>query len=553
MKKYLKNILYLALVFGALWTMQACNDFDEMNENPTKWTKVDPNYQLTYVELLTWGGMAPLETYLCYHSPFVQHLEGGWLSYNHGGQYRKANQWSKLTWDWGYCYSLKNLVDMLDNTKDKPEYHNLHQITRILKVWQYMILTDTYGDIPYFEGAQGYTQDISKAKYDSQEDIYYDFLKELTEAESNLNEDGGSVTGDIVYSGNVDKWKRFANSLRLRVAMRMAYANPQKAKNEIMELLLSEAGFMLKGEDALIPYMDIKAEMYSRTEFRRNALAQFWRESENTSHPMVGICAPFFNHMKETHDPRIFRIARCYSWQNTIAAGDPFARPDLTDEILALAPDSSMFNPVLPGRNFYQPWPGGYESTVSGRYESIGLRPMISNDFLKYDSPGILMTRAEVQLLLAEAEVRWPDVFSGEISASEYYENGVTEAMNLLLKWGVESYESNEISDYFAANPFPSIQESQIRVINEQLWILHFNNPPEAYANWRRTRYPVLKPSNDPEYGAVTHDSQTIPTRLCYPYDEIAYNNENMKDALERMGGTDNWNYRVWFDCSGRE
>jgi hypothetical protein len=156
------------------------------------------------------------------------------------------------------------------------------------------------------------------------------------------------------------------------------------------------------------------------------------------------------------------------------------------------------------------------------------------------------MTCAEVQFLLAEAKVRWSDLFSSKTTAEEYYTSGVTEAMNLLLKWGVKPYSSNEISDYLVANPFPSGKEEQIRAVNEQLWILHFNNPPEAWANVRRSHYPELKSSRD--YGVITEMSDIIPARLCYPNDESAYNGENQKAAFDRMGGSDNWNVRVWWD-----
>ncbi len=78
------------------------------------------------------------------------------------------------------------------------------------------------------------------------------------------------------------------------------------------------------------------------------------------------------------------------------------------------------------------------------------------------------------------------------------------------------------------------------------MWILHLHNAPEAYANWRRTDYPKLKPSND--YGAITIESQSIPRRLNYPLSERSYNRKAYEAAIEAMGGRDNWNARVWWD-----
>jgi hypothetical protein len=491
--------------------------------------------------MLTWGGWAPQFTYFSYVSAFTQHLMGEWNTSTFGGLYRKDNERGKMAWDWGYTYMLKNLVDIIYNTEGKPEYDNLRSIARIFKVYAFMVLTDLYGDIPYFEGAQGHVGNISQPQYDKQEAIYKDFLKELAEIEATLGEDGGLVTGDIIYNGDIDKWKRFANSLRLRVAMRIVYAEPGLAKDEVFKLLLSPAGFILPGEDALIKYMDINS--WEGTELRRNALAQSWRSRD--PHPNQTICATFFNHLKNTGDPRIFRLTRCY-YDLPAAENDPWGRIDITDEMLTLYPDSSYFQPVLPGYTKWQNWPMQYYSTVAGAYVNISCRPQVSNDFLKGSSPGILMTYAEVQLLLAEAEIRWSELFSGETAAEEYYTGGVTAAMNLLLKWGVKPYSANEISAYLVATPFPAGKEEQIRAINEQLWILHFNNPPEAWANVRRSHYPELKPSRD--YGVITEMSDIIPTRLCYPNDESAYNGENQKAAFERMDGTDNWNARVWWN-----
>ncbi len=526
----------MVLIFGS----QSCNDFDELNNDPTKWTKVDPNNQLTYVQLLTWGDWAPNYTYFSYQSSFVQQLQGEWNATNFGGLYKKDNERQKMLWDAIYTNPLKNIIDILSNTEGKPQYENIRAVARIFKVYNFMLLTDTYGDIPYFEGAKGYAELISTPAYDKQEVIYKDFLKELKEAEMTLGEGGGLITGDIIYNGDINKWKRFANSLRLRVAMRMVYAEPQLAKDEVLEILLSSSGLILPNEDALVTYIDINS--WEGTEFRRNALSQSWRSRE--TYPNQTICSTFWNFLRDSKDPRIFRIARCYVDLEG-AKNDPWKRLDVTDEIMELK-GWTYFQPVMPGYTKWEKWPMGYNSPLAKKYLAIECRPQISNDFLKGDSPGVLMTYAETQLLLAEAKVRWSELFSDANTAEQYYKNGVTASMNLLLKYGVKSYSNTEISDYFTANPFPTTMEDEIKTINEQLWVLHFTNPPEAYANWRRSRYPVLKPSS--EYGKITFQSDIIPTRLTYPFEESSYNKESQKVALDAMGGTDDWNARVWWD-----
>lgn len=160
-------------------------------------------------------------------------------------------------------------------------------------------------------------------------------------------------------------------------------------------------------------------------------------------------------------------------------------------------------------------------------------------------APGVIMTFAEVELLLADAAVRWPEV-AALVDAQSKYQSGVGAAMDLLAKYGIDSVTDDEKTAYFAANAFPSDSEAKLEVINSQLWLLHFNNAPEAYSNWRRSGYPTLLPACD--HGAVTIDSQEIPRRLNYPTSEASYNAANYQAAIAKMGGKDDWNQRVWWD-----
>ena len=119
--------------------------------------------------------------------------------------------------------------------------------------------------------------------------------------------------------------------------------------------------------------------------------------------------------------------------------------------------------------------------------------------------------------------------------------------MGLLKKFDLgEEVSNTEMASYLSRNPLPSDKDGQLQFINEQLWILHLINPSEAYSNWRRSGYPVLKPST--EYGAAVKDSRTIPRRLKYPLFEQTYNPTGYYEAVGRMGGEDNWNCRIWWD-----
>lgn len=535
--KHIYHIITIIALTGILF-LTACNDFDKLNTNPTKSPNLDPNSQLSYTQLSTWGDWQITETYHFYLLSFTQLMQGEWNVTNWGGQYRRSDATMGQLWTRMYSVGIKNLVDVISKTKDKEELANLNAVARIMKVYYFLILTDIYGDIPYFDAGKGNIENISSPVYNKQEAIYNDFFSELKFAEQALNIKGDVVTGDIVYGGDVNKWKRLANSMRLRIAMRLIKVDPSKALDEVKDVFDTPSGLLTKTDNALIEYMDIYD--WDINEIRRNAMAQRWRGRD--SYPEPFLCSVFWDKMLENNDPRILRIARAY---DETVAGQPFSRIDLTDEILTTQ-GMSKFQPNMPGYFWYEKWPSGYQSALTGKYEDKSCRPQLNKALLKGDIPGVLMTYAEVQFLISEAKVRWGAQITDATPAQDNYKNGVYAAMKLLSEFKIDEVKDDEIDKYLVDKPFPDDAEGRIKAINEEMWILHLHNGPEAYSNWRRTDYPKLKSSSD--YGALTIESQSIPRRLNYPLSENSYNHKAYQAALEAMGGRDNWNARVWWD-----
>ena len=117
-------------------------------------------------------------------------------------------------------------------------------MARIWKVWVFQELTDAYGDIPYSQAALSVDSVVNQPKYDTQEFIYADMLNELKEAVANLNPDPSLTsfgTADLLFSGSTDNWARLGNSLRLRLAMRIRYADPTLAQQNITDVIGSGA------------------------------------------------------------------------------------------------------------------------------------------------------------------------------------------------------------------------------------------------------------------------------------------------------------------------
>lgn len=533
--KTLRNLAVLAILLSI---GTSCTDFEDLNRDPNKSSNLDPNTQLTTIQLQTFGNTQLVQPYAFYFSSFVQLMQGDYNATNWGGQYRKNDSEMSHVWAELYGKQLKNLIDIVERTEGQEKYANIRAISRIYKVYLFSILTDTYGDVPYFDAGKGYITGNVKPAYDSQEDIYLDFFKELDEAAASLNIGGGTVSGDIIYKGDITKWQKFANSLHIRLAMRLTKVDSEIAKNEVVKVLSSTDGgvFTSNADNAVIAYTEIFD--WDVTEFRRNALSQLWRGRE--PYPTAYISSTLWNHMKRSDDPRLFVYGRCY---NESSPNNPSGRVDLTQEMLTEA-GIDKFQPVLPGFYWWDNWPSGYWSNKTNAWQDKACRPQVNNAFTKGDAPGVVMSYSEIQLLLSEAKTRWGAAIA-TADAETLYNQGVEAAMEMLAIYN-QKIAATDISNYLLANAFPANESDRLRVINEQIWMLHFNNQAEAYSNWRRSGYPVLKPAA--EYGAITIDSRTIPRRLCYPLFESSYNKEGYESALAKMGGVDNWNHSVWWD-----
>lgn len=114
--------------------------------------------------------------------------------------------------------------------------------------------------------------------------------------------------------------------------------------------------------------------------------------------------------------------------------------------------------------------------------------------------------------------------------------------------YGYDRVSDEEFNTFIKNNGIGHTEEQMKEAINTQAWILHFTNPAECWANVRRSGYPRLK--SPAEYGFAQYltGGSEIPVRLCYPTLESSYNKSGYDEALERMGGTNNWNIPVWWD-----
>ena len=562
----MKKLLYIAVMALAF---VACSDkvYEDINTDPTKADKVNPASQLSYAALQMYGDMNLVDVYRLYTYAFTQHLMGCWNTTNYGGQHRSDDNEMSRPWNNLYPAAIRNLTDGIYYTKDDSTAVNVNAALHIFRVYVGGLLADFYGDVPYSQAGLGYLEGITQPKYDTQEELYKGFFTELKEAEAKFDAKAGSILSDPLFNGNLEAWKTFSRSLRLRYAMRISDILPDLAQTEF-KAALADGVMASSADDACVKHMDVSfsfgQEAYK--DFRGNALSKYFYGNDPANNPTY-ICETFWKQLYDNNDPRTTRICRFYidDYQSVTS---PEGRIDVTDAMIATQqanPGTQLISTVAPSDFSWDDWPSytdipgsdlankiaeiqqahpGYDPSSNPRW----MKPKLANNFLQSDNPGVLMTYAEVCFLRAEAAAAHPEWATGD-DAKTMYETGIRAAMDFLANY----YDCSAITDAeyatYLAQPgiaFSAVPDAQRNQINTQAWILHLHNPAEAWANVRRADYPVLpKPAG--AHNAII-DGADIPVRLCYPLKEKTYSEEAYTAAINRVSGTYDWHARLWWD-----
>jgi hypothetical protein len=525
---------YIVLV-GILVSFTGCMDFDDMNADPTKSTDMDPNLQIPTIQMRQTENHQEWHRYLSYPAGFMNQWTGNWGTIEYGGHGKKYDNYMEQMWVSYYPFMIKNVVDVIQRTKDNPDLVNINSVGRILKVQCFHKMTDVYGDIPYFDAGMGYYSGVFKVKYDRQEEIYHDMLKELKEAGEALDPAKDLITYDFYYNGDLSKWKKFANSLRLRLAMRLIKADPAKARQEA-EAAIAAGVFQSNEDICYIKHEDFQNP--SEGVGKGNGIALRLFGPEDPTQSGFRLSTELIKEMEDSKDPRIPYYGRAY-----LNDGDRTDITDLVKEQLLLYQTMT-----LPAQRW--PWDDGMwkpaitvmlnGKEVSVEHNLQRLQP--SKLITAFDAPYIHMSYAEVKFLLAEAAVRGWNTGGG--SASQHYEEALRAAVYQWSLFGVTSIPQEPVEEFVRFNALKP--GSELMQINTQLWILHFLDPIETWSNWRRTRMPDLIFHN--YLPTVNESNGTFPRRLEYPTEEQMKNKDNYEEALSRMGGKDDWTNRVWWD-----
>ncbi len=488
---------YLLSFLLSSWLVSCTGDFDEINTNPSLVTsdRVDVNNILANVQK-----NAVFESY-----------ESGYMS-EFSGYYANQATIALSNRDWAnpfnsdYRNFIINISEIIRLTADDPVLVNKNAIARIWKVWLFHQLTDLYGDVPYSEAALGVNEAVNYPKYDTQETIYRDMLNELKEAEQQLSDAGGLLsfgTADLIYNGNVENWRRFANSLRLRLAIRVRFADAGLSTEHIREVI-SKPLITDNSQNAQLETEGAEAANVNN----RNPI--YNRYVSNTI-PMYTTTTVVENLLKR-NDPRlpIYVLPAPEPENGDLWRGRPFALAlDLEEE---------------PWRNSLM-----YREELVARLGTL---------FYQAQYKIKLLTASEVSFLRAEAALAG---ISSE-QPVDLLKSGISLAMQM---YNIDAGAIQEYTDQQAELFSAYSAEKKFEEIIVQKWLANYFQSKESWAEYRRTGYPLIW------VGKQQGDTDgKVPRRLTYPTEEYLRNEKSVNEAVAKLGSRgDHFMSRVWWDA----
>ena len=487
--------LYPALLLFCWASVSCSRNFDELNTDPNRPRQITPGVMLGQLQYRMVNNSIQAARNFTHE---LMQVDAPRSSAGGGGLHRYVVNPGAGVWSSFYTYmtDIEDLSAIADRLKEK----NYKAIALVYKCWAYSILTDLYGDIPYYQATKA-TEGNFQAAFDKQKDIYIQILKDL-ESANTLFDDSKALTygGDLVYNANmltggrnigIQKWKKFCNSLKLRLLLRISKRNGEVNVHEQINAILADPVkypvFTANADEAIFRYPGTFP--YFNPYY--NARTLDWREG-------TYFTTFFVNKMNADNDPRRA------TWMTTVAVN---------------------------GTNVYQGIQSGYPTSVE---YAVGKNSSY-NDVLKtLPQVGVMMPYAEVEFIKAELALKG---FATGKTARQHYENGITASM---AQWGAAMPAGYLLQPGVAYNPDGTADE-QLQQIMLQKYYAYFFVDYQSWFEKRRTGYPVLP------RGAGIPAENKFPGRVPYPTYLQSLNPENLQAAKASMGADDS-NTKVWWD-----
>lgn len=481
----MKRVYYILFAALAFSLIQSCTKgFDNLNQDPTKPTEASAASLISGIEKtasdILYSPTVNGNIGMLYAQYFAQ------TQNESQSQYQLDEGGNNVLWSM-YSGPLSNIQELrrLNSIAPGPGANNENAISGILESWIFQILTDTYGDIPFSQALRG-DEAVLTSPYDKSQDIYDSLVTRLDGYIAALDSSAPTFSnGELIYDGDPVKWKKLANSLKLRIGIRMIDAAPDKAKT-VIEAASADVISSIE-EEAKFPYLKEVPDQFPLNDQAGAGIpSQYF------------VSSTLVDYLRETEDPRLTKYARVAPASDSIV-GKPYGIGDFS---------------------------GGIDQY------SRGSEQVYSPEF-----PGYIMSYSEVQFALAEAAARGLNVGG---TAEEFYENGVRASMEF---WGVTEEEADA---FLEDNPFE--QANWKNIIGTQKWVALYNQGLQGWFERNRLKFTkpngddfFVKPNIilDPSVNMV-------PSRITYPIAELSNNRENYNAAVQSMGG-DTKGGKLWW------
>ena len=523
----MKNILIkCSLVLSFMFAVQSCdkNALTDLNQNPNAVTDIDMSYLMTLATLRIGGEYENTRANMLYSATFIQHTAST-ASYFSGDKYFYNSQYSGAYMERHFTDVIRLFSEVIKKTEGDATLVNVNAVATILRAFDMHRLTDLYGDMPYTQAGYGlYNEENWFPKYENQKDVYAAIVKDVKAARDKLSTSAKSLgVQDVVYGGDIAKWKKFANALLMRVGMRMQKKDEATGKSVFTEAYNSGT-FTSNADNGTIKYLD------GPNGVNRNGLNDgYWNTYKYSTD--CKISKTFVDWMKTNNDPRLMIV--CGGTGDPKAAASTWNTDPATQKGM---PNGFTSTTILEGTTLTAAEQTDYRAKGNTMFSMLNLK------YCDWADPYYLISYAETELMTAEAMVRgW---VTGDATAK--FTSGVTAAIDAWKAFDASFARTTaEINTYITGRGFAAASNTdKLRLIGEEYWAATWLNDIESYSNWRRTGYPVLTPTKDANRYKQINE---IPRRLIYWESEISSNPANYKAAIDRMGG-DEFTTKVWWD-----
>lgn len=521
---HIKKTAVISMLFLILFGISSCTDnFDEINTKKDVLTSGSMNesllgYMFAYTQYRGMAATMFQVTQNLYADMYSQYFAITHPNFN-SGQLLEVGLWTRLAWD----YFMKEAPPQLFYIENYAREHNMQVAYAIAEIWKvemYHRWTDYFGPIIYSHFGNGETS----VPYDTQEDVYHSFFLTLDSAAQILKQNaGGNAYGDNdqLYSGDADQWYLFANSLKLRLAMRLAYIEPDFAKQMAEEAV----------RDGVIESNENSALLLSVESDSRNLLSRI------TYHKEFAMSTTMESVLKGYDDPRI----------------------------------SVYFDEAEEGGGYHGVRNGlpAVEKTGSLNFErSFVSRLYTSYSYAGTDTRNLVLTAPEVAFLRAEGALRGWNMGG---TAKEFYNRGIFLSLTdfRMKKMGVnlsaadiDAYINNTntpapVADKWNTPPMTDIPvkfdesgdfERKLEQIITQKWLAIYPDGWESWSERRRTGYPR-------GYAVINSLNPDIPVtglvrRLTFSSSEFANNKVAVEEAITLLAnGPNEITTRLWWDA----